>query len=79
MRGYIGVYVTTSYFSDRCQREVIEGKFPIILINGQRVAKEVMALMHANGYSSVTKYLDYIDSLHYQKIMQRDPEEILSM
>ena len=76
-RGYIGAYVTTSYFSEPVQREVLEDKFPIILINGLRLAKEVLSIVHERGFSDVKEFLVDIDSQHDFKIRQKDPDEIL--
>ena len=76
-RGYIGAYVTTSYFSEPVQREVLEDKFPVILINGLRLAKEVLQIVHDRGFSNVKQFLENIDSYHDSKIQQKDPDEIL--
>jgi len=76
-RGWVGVYVTTSYFSVPVQREVLEDRFPIILVNGLRLAKEVLLLINEQGYPGVQEYLEELDRNHDSKIMQRDPEEIL--
>ena len=76
-RGYIGAYVTTSYFSEQVQREVLEDKFPVILINGLRLAKEVLLTVNESGYADVKEFLAAIDSQHDSKIRQKDPDEIL--
>jgi hypothetical protein len=76
-RGYIGAYVTTSYFSEPVQREVLEDKFPVILINGLRLAKEVLSIVNEGGYADVRELLTTIDSQHDSKIQQKDPDEIL--
>lgn len=76
-RGWIGVYVTTSYFSEPVQREVIEDQYPILMINGLRLAQEVLLLVHENGYPDVNSYLEWIDGQYESKIQSRSPEEIL--
>jgi hypothetical protein len=76
-RGWIGVYVTTSYFSEPVQREVLEDKYPIILINGLRLAKEVLGIVHEQGFRSIQEFLEEIDRGYDQQIIKRDPEEIL--
>lgn len=76
-RGYIGAYVTTSYFSEAVQREILEDKFPVILINGLRLAKEVLSIVNESGYADVKEFLTTIDSQHDSKIQQKDPDEIL--
>lgn len=75
-RGWIGVYVTTSYFSEAVQREVIEDEYPLIMINGLRVAQEVIKLAHKQG-QSVRSFLEAIDDEFKDKIQVRRPEEIL--
>jgi len=76
-RGWIGVYVTTSYYSNSVQREVIEDKYPIVLIHGLRLAQEVLKMTREQGYPDVTAFLEHIDSTYNSKVMRRDPEEIL--
>ncbi len=75
-RGWIGVYVTTSYFSEAVQREVYEDDYPIVLINGRRVAEELEALSYESG-KSVAAILDKIDAEYEHRIEHRDPREIL--
>ncbi len=40
-RGWMGVYVTTSVFSEPAQLELTEDKYPLVLINGKRLAREL--------------------------------------
>ncbi len=78
-RGWLGVYVTTSYFSDAVQREVIEDKYPIILIHGLRVAEEVSKMVHDSEiYSTVAELLTAMDSIYPSRLKQRQAEEILN-
>jgi len=78
-RGWIGVYVTTSYFSESVQREVIEDKYPIILIHGRRVAEEVSKIVYESElYSSLNDYLVSIDTDYPKRLKQRKAEEILN-
>ena len=76
-RGWIGVYVTTSYFSEAVQREVLEDKYPIILINGLRLAKEVLGVIHEEGFPGVFAFLEKLDETYDTQVANRDPEEIL--
>lgn len=77
-RGWLGVYVTTSYFSDSVQREVIEDKYPIVLIHGKRLAEEVNKIIYeSNQFSSVSEYLSSLELNYPNRIKQRNPEEIL--
>ena len=76
-RGWVGVYVTTSYFSEAVQREIIEDKFPILLINGKRLAQEVNRIVVEQGHKNVRAYLKDVDASYESKLMSRNPEEIL--
>jgi Restriction endonuclease AspBHI N-terminal/Restriction endonuclease len=75
-RGWIGVYVTTSFFSDPVQQEIIEDQYPIVLIHGKRVAEEVAIGMFERGLS-VQDFLKEIDKTYETRILMRRPEEIL--
>ena len=77
-RGWLGAYVTTSYFSDSVQREVIEDKYPILLINGKRIAEEVSQLLHeSDTYTDIDEFLDFMAERYPKRLKQRQPEEIL--
>jgi hypothetical protein len=76
-RGWVGVYVTTSYFSDSSQREVIEDQYPLLMVHGLRLAQEVIELTSEAGFKSVTSYLSHIDSQHDGWLQPRLPDEIL--
>ena len=76
-RGWLGVYVTTSYFSSKVQREVIEDKFPLLLINGKALAEAVYEILQKQGFNNVREYLEYVDSQYEGAIRQRAPEQIL--
>ena len=76
-RGWLGVYVTTSYFSEAVQREVIDDAYPILLINGARLAREVIEASYGEGFASVSQYLESVDSECDSMIASRTPEELL--
>ena len=77
-RGWLGVYVTTSYFSEKVQQEVIEDEYPIVMIHGKRVAEEVIKVVHQSDvFNSVEAYLDHLSSEFEDRIRQRKPEEVL--
>lgn len=50
-RGWFGVFVTTGAFSLACQREILEDRYPVALVNGKRLALETRLLMNAEGLS----------------------------
>lgn len=76
-RGWLGVYVTTSYFSESVQREVIDDKYPIVLINGLRLAEEVLKIVYGEGYATVRSFLEILDTMYEDKVQLRKPEEVL--
>ena len=48
-RGWFGVFVTTGVFSSSAQQELHEDQYPVVLINGTRVAREVRTLLTTEG------------------------------
>jgi hypothetical protein len=78
-RGWIGVYVTTSYFSDAVQREVIEDKYPIIMINGKRIVEEITKYLHeSEEHKTINDFLHFMLNSYPKRLKQREPEEILN-
>lgn len=76
-RGWLGVYVTTSYFSEAVQREVIEDQYPIMLVDGKRIAAEILAAVHARGERDASMLLAEVDAEYTNLVARRSPEEIL--
>ncbi|MDX5376220.1 MAG: restriction endonuclease [Halomonas sp.] len=76
-RGWLGAYVTTSYFSPAVQKEVYEDQYPLILINGRQLAEEATRMQLTGGYPSLDKFLDFVDQSYEEQVNSRDPEEIL--
>lgn len=76
-RGWIGAYVTTSYFSKQSQLEVIEDAYPLIKIGGATLATETLKLVEAGGFGSVIGYLEYLEIEYPNMIQNRRPDEIL--
>ncbi|MGA2907561.1 MAG: restriction endonuclease [Terracidiphilus sp.] len=44
-RGWIGVFVTTGMFSRAAQLELAEDRYPVVLINGQRLARVLFEVL----------------------------------
>ena len=76
-RGWIGVYVTLGAFSDPVQREVIDDEYPILLIPGERVAREILAAATEFGHGGLSGYLRSVDADYERSVSHRRPEEIL--
>jgi hypothetical protein len=76
-RGWVGAYVTTSYFSESVQREIIEDSYPILLINGKKIAEIVQKIVSDDGYDNTISFLEDINTQYENKIKSRRPEELL--
>ena len=77
-RGWIGAFVTTSYFSESVQQEVIEDSYPIVLIHGRRIAEEVIKIVHEDDrFPNVVTLLDELTAAYPDRIHQGQPEELL--
>ncbi len=76
-RGWIGVYVTTSFFSEAVQREIIEDEYPLMLINGKKLSETVIKMVNTQGYKDIKHLLNDIDDRYEQLIQIRRAEELL--
>lgn len=76
-RGWIGAYVTTSFFSKPSQLEVIEDAYPLIKISGKTLAEETLKLIEGGGFGSVLGFLESLELEYPQMIQNRRPDEIL--
>ncbi|HEY5802440.1 MAG TPA: restriction endonuclease [Lysobacter sp.] len=76
-RGWLGAYVTTSFFSDAVQREIYEDQYPVMLVNGSSLADEVTKLQLAAGLPTVEAFLTHVNSTYEDQVSSRLPEEIL--
>lgn len=75
-RGWIGAFVTTSYFSEPVQQEVKEDSYPLMMINGAKVASIVEHELFENK-QTLDQYLDSLKTKYRQLI--RVPEDILDI
>lgn len=76
-RGWVGAYVTTSYFSERVQREVLEDQYPILMVHGLQLSSVVQELARTQAAESVESFLADLDSTYESMVSARRPEEIL--
>ena len=78
-RGWIGSYVTTSFFTDSAQKEQVADKYPLMLIPGRRVAELSEELRDELGFATLSKFLGWLDE-EYAVMVSRarpDPEDIV--
>jgi hypothetical protein len=67
-RGWIGAYVTTSFFTEVAQREMVADEYPLVLVPGRRVAQAAEELRDALGLPNVESLLDWVDEA-YQRLL----------
>jgi hypothetical protein len=77
-RGWIGCYVTTGTFSKPNQQEVIEDRYPLILVPGAKVAEAVKRITVRDGLT-VDEFLKRVDSTYEKRLVDRDPEQVLDL
>lgn len=77
-RGWIGAFVTTSYFSEHSQLELKVDKYPLILVNGKLLSQQMRKLMEEVGQSDVKTFLSLLEADYESSISDRRPEEILN-
>ena len=71
-RGWLAAFVTTSYFTNATQQEILEDNYPILLITGKQVAEIVNKELYRKNIS-----LDkYLKSLNMEQ-EYKNPEDIL--
>ncbi|MGY1884142.1 restriction endonuclease [Blastococcus sp. SYSU DS0753] len=76
-RGWVGVYVTTGWFSRQAQMEIVDDEYPIILIPGIDVAKHVLALADRTSNGDVDAVLVRALDSYPEAVTHRRPEEVL--
>ena len=76
-RGWVGAFVTTGFFSEQAQREVIGDRFPLMLLSGRHVGEAVVKEAALQGVS-VPDYLLGIDAAYDSRISSRLPSEVLA-
>ena len=76
-RGWIGAYVTTSFFSEKSQIEIIEDQYPLLTVNGKQLAQEALRLQTLNGFATLNEYLMSIEDEYFASITNKRPEDVL--
>lgn len=75
-RGWVGAFVTTGFFSDQAQREVVSDRFPLLMLSGRHVGEAVVREAALQG-SSVDGYLANVDAAYDTRLSSRLPVEVL--
>ncbi|MFF0642092.1 restriction endonuclease [Streptomyces tendae] len=76
-RGWIGVYVTTGAYSVPAQTEMVEDQYPIVLINGMDLARELRTIARDDHGGDLEACLEHILTGRETAVTNRRPEEIL--
>ena len=76
-RGWVGAFVTTGHYTVQAQREVIDDRFPLLLVNGRQVGEAVVRNAAVRGLT-VPDYISAIDAEYDGQLSSRLPEEILA-
>ncbi|MFF3787609.1 restriction endonuclease [Streptomyces sp. NPDC001933] len=76
-RGWIGVYVTTGSFSEPAQLEMVEDQYPVILVNGLDLVRELRQMARDDHGGDLQACVEHILSGHETVVTNRRPEEIL--
>jgi hypothetical protein len=75
-RGWVGSFVTTGYFSEQAQREVVSDRFPLLMLNGRHVGETVVREAALRGVA-VPEYIASVDAEYDTRLSTRLPAEIL--
>lgn len=75
-RGWVGAFVTTGYFSEQAQREVVADRFPLLMLNGRHVGERVVKEAALRGMP-VSDYILAVDAEYEARLSSRMPAEIL--
>ena len=76
-RGWVGSFVTTGYFTPQAQREVLDDRFPLLLVNGRQVGETIVRNAGLRGLQ-VQDYITTVDAEYDGLLSSRQPMEILS-
>ncbi len=72
-RGWIGSYVTTSWYTEPAQKELISDEYPIVLIHGRRLAQAGEQLRDALGHASIAQLLTWVDDAYLRLMAAARP------
>ncbi len=77
-RGWIGVFVTTGAFSRAAQLELHQDRYPLILVNGRRLAEAVRLISNMEGIA-IEELLAREDRWYATNMQHTDPSRILDL
>ena len=78
-RNYVGVFVTNSIFSQQTQEEILEDQYPLIMINGNKIAEltNKYILDSSRDLNKLQEYLDNLDEQYDSYRSNIRPDDII--
>ena len=78
-RNYVGVFVTNSIFSQQTQEEILEDQYPLIMINGKKIAEltNKYILDSSRDLNKLQEYLDNLDEQYESYKSNIRPDDII--
>ena len=78
-RNYVGVFVTNSIFSQQTQEEILEDQYPLIMINGNKIAEltNKYILDSSRDLNKLQEYLDNLDEQYESYKSNIRPDDII--
>ncbi len=72
-RGWVGAYVTTSFFTEPAQREMVMDEYPIVLVPGIRLAESAEQIRDIHGFKSTAELLNWVDGEYVRMTSRARP------
>lgn len=76
-RGWIGVYVTTGVFSKQAQVEVIDDRYPLVLVPAEKLVQVVIRLAEQSFAGDVEQLLETVEEEYATAVVNRRPDEVV--
>lgn len=78
-RNYVGVFVTNSTFSQQTQEEILEDQYPLIMINGSKIAQltNKYILDSSKDLNKLEEYLNNLDEQYNNYKSNIRPDDII--
>ena len=78
-RNYVGVFVTNSTFSQQTQEEILEDQYPLIMINGNKIAQltNKYILDSSKDLNKLEEYLNNLDEQYNNYKSNIRPDDII--
>lgn len=71
------MYVTTGVYSRSAQEEIVDDRYPIVLIHSLRLSQEIRRMAHDSHRGDITRLLTDLTADYGEMVSPRRPEEVL--